>query len=52
MQALKDGGYQYWISSEYEGAGAYRDLECPIEPPDSRDLVEKEQKLMSSILFA
>jgi len=50
MQALRDGGYEYWISSEYEGAGAYRDLECPVEPPDSRDLVEKEQKLMSSIL--
>lgn len=51
MQALRDGGYEFWISSEYEGAGAYRDLECPIEPPDSRDLVEKEQKLMASILM-
>jgi len=51
MQALRDGGYEFWISSEYEGAGAYRDLECPVEPPDSRDLVEKQQKLMASILY-
>lgn len=51
MSALREGGYEYWISSEYEGSGAYRDLECPHDGPDSRDLVEKQQKLMSSILF-
>ncbi len=50
MASLKIGGYEHWISSEYEGAGAYRDIDCPIEPPDSRDLVAKEQKLMASIL--
>jgi sugar phosphate isomerase/epimerase len=50
MSGLRRAGYEGWISSEYEGAGAYRDLACPVDGPDSRGLVEKHQKLMAGAL--
>lgn len=51
MEVLREGDFDIFVSTEYEGDGAYTDIEYEGEVPDSRDLVEKQQALMRSILY-
>jgi len=51
MEVLREGDFDIFVSTEYEGQGSYMDLDYEGDGPESRDLVEKEQKLMASILY-
>lgn len=49
VKALLDIGYEGYISSEYEGMGAYHGLDCPEDAPSAADMIAKQHAMIRSI---
>lgn len=46
VKALVEGGYQGYISSEYEGMGAYHDWDCPEPVPSAAEMITKQHAMI------
>lgn len=46
VKALVEGGYTGYISSEYEGMGAYHDISCPDDAPRADDMITKQHAMI------
>jgi len=48
VKALVEIGYTGYISSEYEGMGAYHDFDCPTDAPSAADMITKQHTMIRS----